>query len=346
MRSRKTTFRGFTLIELLVVIAIIAILIALLLPAVQQAREAARRTQCKNNLKQMGLALHNYHDAHGRFPYGSDYSENSRRAQSVNFLMMVLPYIDQAPLYNTITPVSATPQTRKSVLYPLMEGLPYQQIPIPAYYCPSEVGEQIKQNLWSHYWALSPSPSQNDMSLTAPVSSYRGSAGNISHYRHGGAVQTCGICAGGGCPCDLDEALGNHFAYNGTTQSSLGMLWAGGVCRKVRDVKDGTSNTLFVGESHSDQGSADGIGCRHVSHWTTSWIHSGTPYGINMTAAQGASATPFGAFLSECGFRSRHEGGAQFLLVDGAVRFLSENIDLNLFAGLGTAHGGELIGEF
>ncbi|MBT5017958.1 MAG: DUF1559 domain-containing protein, partial [Planctomicrobium sp.] len=105
--KRRSSLRGFTLIELLVVIAIIAILIALLLPAVQQAREAARRTQCKNNLKQLGLALHNYHDTHGIFPNSMDSyfpggvpSRSNPRNHS--WMVMILPFIDQAPLYQSI----------------------------------------------------------------------------------------------------------------------------------------------------------------------------------------------------------------------------------------------------
>ena len=115
------------------------------------------------------------------------------------------------------------------------------------------------------------------------------------------------------------------------------MLWAGGVSRKIRDVIDGTSNTLFVGESHSHQGSPDGVGCHYVSHWTASWIFSGTPYGINLTTT---------GFLADCGFRSRHPGGAQFVMVDGSARFVSETVNMVLFSGLGTAHGGEVVGEF
>src|SRR3712207_6554389 len=109
MRNCRVTLRkGFTLIELLVVIAIIAILIALLLPAVQQAREAARRSQCKNNLHQMGLALHNYHDAHNVFPPANfkvliqDTSPDQFNSQSTHWGAMLLPYLDQAPLYNSM----------------------------------------------------------------------------------------------------------------------------------------------------------------------------------------------------------------------------------------------------
>ena len=89
--------RGFTLIELLVVIAIIAVLIALLLPAVQQAREAARRSQCKNNMKQLGLALHNYHDAANKFPIGTRFSMSAP-----NWRVGLLPYLDQAPLFHSV----------------------------------------------------------------------------------------------------------------------------------------------------------------------------------------------------------------------------------------------------
>src|SRR5262249_47931835 len=95
--------RAFTLIELLVVIAIIAVLIALLLPAVQQAREAARRSQCKNNLKQIGLALHNYHDSFGKLPLNRHSGRNlPAQFGSLGWTAMILPYIDQAPLYSTI----------------------------------------------------------------------------------------------------------------------------------------------------------------------------------------------------------------------------------------------------
>src|ERR1700733_10552979 len=103
--SKKPRCRGFTLIELLVVIAIIAVLIALLLPAVQQARESARRTQCKNNLKQYGLALHNYHDTYSRFPYSTSGSQ-SLNVNSVgtnhNWLEFILPFIEQTTLYNQL----------------------------------------------------------------------------------------------------------------------------------------------------------------------------------------------------------------------------------------------------
>ena len=145
---RRSGIRGFTLIELLVVIAIIAILIALLLPAVQQAREAARRTQCKNNLKQIGLAMHNYHDVYLGFPPGymntAPYHANGNGPISGNYSQwvwgaMILPYIDQAPLYSRLQVGDIR------LADALTAGGPYDSTdllatPLTAFMCPSDVG--------------------------------------------------------------------------------------------------------------------------------------------------------------------------------------------------------------
>src|ERR1700761_1333999 len=139
--SVRTLRRGFTLIELLVVIAIIAVLIALLLPAVQQAREAARRTQCKNNFKQWGLAMQNYHDVIGSFPIGA--TANLRHT----WVGSLWPYIDQAPLYNKYN-WSDHFYNPPNCVQNAMTGVIAQQVSI--YYCPSSRSPAIWQ--WDAYW--------------------------------------------------------------------------------------------------------------------------------------------------------------------------------------------------
>src|SRR5262245_45950852 len=143
MRSRRP---AFTLIELLVVIAIIAVLIALLLPAVQQAREAARRTQCKNNLKQIGLAYHNYHDTHNCLPpqgetngFVDSASMNVTPKPVWGWSTYVLPFIDQAPLFNQLNPgpTSLTAAVQSNTLYPLVQTM------LPVYRCPSDTGQLL-----------------------------------------------------------------------------------------------------------------------------------------------------------------------------------------------------------
>lgn len=134
---KKLRSRGFTLIELLVVIAIIAVLIALLLPAVQQARESARRTQCKNNVKQLGLAMHNYHDTYNTFPPNSlqwgapAFTPEWTGTQHGTQLLMILPYIDQGPMYNAVNFSNTNAESTT------VQGKPIYQIVIPAFICPT-----------------------------------------------------------------------------------------------------------------------------------------------------------------------------------------------------------------
>ncbi|MCC7418866.1 MAG: DUF1559 domain-containing protein [Planctomycetaceae bacterium] len=144
MRGHRHRSRGFTLIELLVVIAIIAILVALLLPAVQQAREAARRTQCKNNLKQLGIALHNYHDSHKAMPPGAIQWFSGNAQNEATWVSMILPYIDQAPLYNRANFSSCFGCTSG----PGNPSYEITTVAIPGMTCPSDVEVELALNAY------------------------------------------------------------------------------------------------------------------------------------------------------------------------------------------------------
>jgi len=343
--THKKNRAGFTLVELLVVIAIIGILVAMLLPAVQAAREAARRTQCSNNLKQLGLGLHMYHDAHSQFPYGAAYNEVNGNCNydpgystrhGHNWRVFILPYLEQAELYKSIPSVSAP---NGAAFRDLWASQPQHKLAIPTFYCPSEHGPQLRSGIWVNYWAAPPDDG------IAALSSYRGSAGNVSHWGHGPPVESCGLCAGGACPCDTGLHAtnngGSHFAYCQRDDASLGMLWANPTSVRISDVHDGTSRTLFVGESHYAEWQKE-AGCPPLSHWLAPWSVSGTVYGINFNY----QFDPYpNGFLTGCGFRSRHPGGAQFLLGDGAVQYMSDSVDMIIFSALGTKNGNETVDE-
>lgn len=312
--------RGFTLIELLVVIAIIAVLIALLLPAVQQAREAARRTQCKNNLKQFGLALANYHDTYGVFAPGGSGGCCSA-APNLGFIPRLLPYIDQAPLFNQLNMISgdAPGQT-------LPSGQVITSITVPGFSCPSD------------------GSSSNPLNGIAQ-SNYDGSMGSQGN-----------VSAGGDCNPYQGFALmpnpNNADTFNAGEVSGMGNRDA--VSIGIKDVTDGTSNTIHMGEvlpSCNDHSS--------VGFWRQNGMsnfHSATIAPINdfttCSWATGSlirhpSCTAQSKWNISFGFRSRHTGGAHFLFVDGSVRFLSQNIDhQSTYQRLGGRADGQVVGEF
>ncbi len=302
--------RGFTLIELLVVIAIIAVLIALLLPAVQQAREAARRTQCKNQLKQWGLAMHNYHDTSGLLPFAATNANGLRHT----YVVGMWPFIDQAPLFNLYNSSLSFYQAPNCVQN---STTGYITTKVPLYYCPSDRSGAIWQG--DSYWRAR--------------GAYVVNWGNVSRPASGTTV--------GRAP----------FGYNNDNTGNPR-------CSRFADFTDGTSNTMLMAEillpkadaepdTRGDIFNDDG---NFVSFqfMTINTPNSKTPDiisncganldPINMPCTTGAN--------KQLAARSRHTGGVHVLMGDGAIRFVSSNIDTNTWRNIGTMDGGETVGEF
>ena len=275
--------RGFTLIELLVVIAIIAILIALLLPAVQQAREAARRTQCKNNLKQMGLALHNYHDVYNVFPPGNVHksgSQRSPRLAAYGWATFILPFMD---LNNVFDVLDVNKRDLDTALRdPAVKSLAQQML--PAYRCPSDSSPDVNTK----------------RSFNNP---YRMSVGTSNYL---GVIGT---------------RWSTPYQVVVRGRDPWGMLFGDSKVR-IRDVIDGTTNTLFIGERDVECRAGVWIGVRNYQGNG----NIGNRQHLGRTFFKINHPSP-----SRCeqGFSSAHAGGAQFLLVDGSVRFISETIHSN-----------------
>ena len=327
-RTRSNAHRGFTLIELLVVIAIIAILIALLLPAVQQAREAARRSQCKNNLKQIGLALHNYHDVFREFPIGSQLSYNR-----ANWRASILPYIDQAPLYNKLdfnapsqAGFAAGNGNTASGLGPINRALNNQLITV--YKCPSSVCSAFYTGSSPLANNGTPAPdnaSIRETSMTMDYVGISGSYGGTAPY-----TSNCGPVVYGGYWCN----------------SGLMLI---GDSAQIRDCTDGTSNTMIIGEQSGLINNGD-----YRSNYYGGWSgHNGlSSWGTGVQTIRyspNPSTAPAGGdqtYNANTPLTSAHEGGVHVLLADGAVRFLSENVDLSTQLALGMKNDGNVLGEW
>jgi prepilin-type N-terminal cleavage/methylation domain-containing protein len=288
---RNRQLHGFTLIELLVVIVIIAMLIALLLPAVQQAREAARRAQCKNHLMQLGLALHNYHSAHGVLPPGSVNEtgpvRNDGKGYQFGWIPQVLPFLDEGNLYRAFDfSLSVHDPAQKTAL----KHLP------PLLHCPSSATQAL---------------------------SYAGCHHDAE------------------APIDVDNN---------------GVLFLNSSVR-LRDITDGRAYTILVGESIPTTSvlwaAGTSASLRNTGEAMERYDWSAIVQ-AQVEAEQQAEQEPpaeltpeqAAALLQVGGFGSAHEGGAHFCLADGAIRFISSNVDRNVFRRLGNRHDGELVGEY
>ena len=321
MRTRRS---AFTLIELLVVIAIIAILIALLLPAVQQAREAARRTECKNHLKQWGLALHNYHDTNSRLPW-SGMSTNScfqtpALGNNFSWYVSVLPFVEQAPLYNQF---DFNNNYNHPTNFVLKKAL------IPAMHCASS-------NL-----ADRKAPNENTTSGCAQTPSSQ--TGYTAHY--------CGFLGVKGpipgvTPATNYPITGNVTTDHGGFTNNGTMLPS--TCLNFRDISDGLSNTFVLGEISADiptSGWSTNFRCWTQGHSGPASGGSASYYAKNVkrgiSAFSGYTGGDPNRLYNDVAFCSPHTGGAHFLMGDGSVRFVSANIDYNVYCGAVTRSQGE-----
>lgn len=344
MEKTRHTRLAFTLVELLVVIAIIGILVALLLPAVQAAREAARRSSCQNNLHQIGVAMHSYHSAHNTFPYGAndgDCESGTPPRELWSWRTMLLPYMENQALYDQLEPLAEASKGTpcKRVEDRPWDKSPLQQQPIPEYICPSEELPAVKVGLDTWF-----GPS------TAGISSYFGCAGPVSGGpADWGVPYVCGKCVGGvNCPCDYGNKPGGNARgfFHGHNPGGPGMLdlWANKI--PTSKVTDGTSKTLHVGETHWVDPESNQSGCFGSMHWMGTWSVATTVWGINTDYMATLGLTPAQHkdlnYLIGCNFRSRHPGGAFFLFADGAVTFLTDDTSDRLLANLGDRQDGRV----
>jgi prepilin-type N-terminal cleavage/methylation domain-containing protein len=353
-RHRK---HGFTLIELLVVIAIIAVLVSLLLPAVQQAREAARRTQCKNNLKQIGLAFHNYHDSALTFPGGcslyNDYPNNGGATISISYWVSILPHIDQSAIFNGWDFNSTA-----------AGGSGYHNLSNLALAGNSKLG-----------WINCPSSPLNNRGMQEYINNVP-QAANYAGLQDNHYFGIAGAAPFGNF---TDTTIVNPGALMGGAMSKRGMVPEKSNI-KISGCSDGTSNTMLIGEISGFLKGSDGVNRDNrpgagQPWFAGSWPNTGAVFGslwdigphmsvttvryspnkkVNITSGIwdlqgcGGDGAAFGSYWNHQNtpLSSGHSGGVQVLLTDGSVRFISDSIDLATLTYLSVRDDGLAMGEF
>jgi prepilin-type N-terminal cleavage/methylation domain-containing protein/prepilin-type processing-associated H-X9-DG protein len=370
---------GFTLIELLVVIAIIAILIALLLPAVQQAREAARRTQCKNNLKQIGLALHNYHDVFGRFVYmkggtigGGNAARNDGNYVRRSGLISLLPYIEQANLYAKIEAGDPSGTNGVAGVVPPGGAAPWSGwngwfLQIDGFRCPTAPGIVTARGTSNYAFCRGDSYAYT----TWPSNGIYTNNGTNRD-----ATQTSGLFCSLTCYGirDITDGTSNTIAFGERVQASFGI---GG--KATPDIREAmltnvggistSAGACVAAATPLRAGARYNTAANLKGRFSSIW-QDGQPENVafnTVLAPNSFSCTNdtngnADSSISILSASSYHTGGAQFLMADGAVRFISENIDTGnlapavntvggsspygVWGALGTKAGGETIGDF
>jgi prepilin-type N-terminal cleavage/methylation domain-containing protein/prepilin-type processing-associated H-X9-DG protein len=329
--------RAFTLVELLVVIAIIGVLVALLLPAVQQAREAARRMSCQNNLKQIGVALHNHHDVKLTFPPGALQTGTNPAPVYTTWTIEILPFMEQQALYQQYDQSQFNHHATNRLV---------GQQRLVAHECPSD-------------------PVRNK--LEAPASG----PDTSNNWRHGSYRAVSGICGntvGHGAWDTFEPHLwpggvmdrgwrgvihGTGTAYNGIQAQFANNVSQMGAPERFQNITDGTSNTLMVGEltfiDVTRRGTfwAYGYASYNQSSICLESRQLNHKYGANtptpLPNGTGCFGTPglYGDQMCKRAFGALHNNNINFVMADGSLRSISYNVDINLLRGMASIEGGE-----
>jgi prepilin-type N-terminal cleavage/methylation domain-containing protein/prepilin-type processing-associated H-X9-DG protein len=318
--DKRVARRAFTLVELLVVIAIIGTLVGLLLPAVQQARASARLMQCKNNLKQIALAIQNYHTAHKAQPkYHAVKGTYAVDRPGATWGILILPYLEQQALYDSFdfkVKLNRSPNAEAA-----------EQV-VATYVCPQ--AESAANPIFEGRDDLYHTHAKRELGLYYPVSMGPTDT-DTCPFCPGRAADDNFCCQGSNYGTNLPLYTIPHPPAGTLSPSSVGMFGRYNDERRFSEVTDGLSNTFIVGETLPRQ-------CAYGGAFAPNFSLAGTTIPLNTFEE---CPGPPDCHNLGCGFKSDHTAGANFAMADGSVHFIDETIEYTVFNYLGTRAGGE-----
>jgi prepilin-type N-terminal cleavage/methylation domain-containing protein/prepilin-type processing-associated H-X9-DG protein len=366
---------GFTLIELLVVIAIIAVLIGLLLPAVQKVREAAARMSCTNNLKQLGIACHSFHDAQNGWPLGAELNVGS------GWTAFLLPYLEQDNAYKGLTfreddvsndqwawplPGYPNPSVTDSVTH--SRNIALCEMKFKMFRCPSSAVPDNYPDISGDNWIVQRRAPANYLGcVSGRITDDRRRLVTTTPWGSNSGTEDIHTLDGIFIAKEVHQRIiwqgrhrttGQQFSYSGGMTSGVTMT----------SITDGTSNTIAIGEAEPDRRGVtlaaierenNASGCGRKDHWAIGSDDVDTSNQGDISEFLGSTGVPINYLMNnpptpctpqhaayELSYGSRHSGGANFLFADGSVRFLRDSINPQTLSALGTRNGGEVVGDF